>query len=76
MAMQQGTLVQEQNDGFVARLGTHIAGIAFSAAVKAPARLVVLALLGSQSGPRGYPREKFPEAQWQQILAGRRNWFD
>ena len=38
-------------------------------------RFAVRVLLGSQSGPRGYVREKFPEAQWQQIVAGRRNWF-
>ena len=75
MAIQQGTLVQERSDRFVTHLGAHIAGIAFSVAVKTPARLAMRALLGSQSGPRGYAREKFPEAQWQQILAGRRNWF-
>lgn len=75
MAMQQGTLVQERTGPFVTHLGTQIARIAFSVAVKAPARFALRALLGSQSGPRGYPREKFPEAQWQQILAGRRNWF-
>jgi hypothetical protein len=75
MAMQQGTLAQERTDRFVTHLGAHVAGIAFSVAVKAPVRFAVRALVGSQSGPRGYTREKFPEAQWQQILAGRRNWF-
>ncbi len=75
MAIQQGTLVQERTDRFVTQFGAHVAGIAFSVAVKAPARFAVRALLGSQNGPRGYPREKFPEGQWQQILAGRRNWF-
>jgi hypothetical protein len=75
MAMQQGTLVQERAGRFVTHLGAQFVGTVFSVAVKAPVRLTMRALIGSRSGPRGYPREEFPEAQWQQILAGRRNWF-
>lgn len=75
MAIQQGTLAKGQTAGFVAHLGGQIAGTLLSVVVKAPVRFAVRVLLGSQSGPRGYAREKFPEAQWQQILAGRRNWF-
>src|SRR5574341_495529 len=75
MAIQQGTLAKGQTAGFVSHLGAQIAGTAFSVVVKSPVRFAVRVLLGSQSGPRGYAREKFPEAQWQQILAGRRNLF-
>lgn len=75
MAIQQGTLAKRQAGRFGLHAGTYIGALAFTVAVKVPARLAMRALLGSQSGLRGYPREKFPEAQWQQILAGRRNWF-
>ncbi len=76
MAIQHGTLAKRQEARFGIHLGTYAVGIVFSAVVKAPVRFAVRALVGQQSGPRGYHREKFPEAQWQQILAGRRNWFD
>lgn len=76
MAIQQGTLAKGQAARFGIHLGTYIGGIVFSTAVKAPIRFTAKALVGTQDGPRGYKREKFPEAQWQQILGGKRNWFD
>lgn len=76
MAVQQGTLAKTQAARFGVHLGTYIGGIVFNTAVRAPVRFAVRSLVGQQSGPRGYKREKFPEAQWQQILAGKRNWFD
>ena len=76
MAMQQGTLAKRQAARFGIHLGTYIGGIVFSAAVRAPVRFAVRALVGGQSGPRGHRREKFPEAQWQQILGGKRDWFE
>lgn len=76
MAIQQGTLAKRQAARFGIHLGTYVGGIVFSAVVRAPVRFAVRAHVGQQSGPRGCKRERFPEAQWQQILAGKRNWFD
>ena len=76
MAIQQGTLAKRQAAWFGFRLGTYVGGVVFTTAVKAPVRFAVRALVGRQSGPRGYKREKFPEAQWRQIMAGKRDWFD
>jgi len=75
MTIQRGTLANRQAYGFRFRQGIHIGGIIFNTAVKVPLGLAVRALLGRETGPRGYKREKFPECQWQQIMAGKRNWF-
>jgi hypothetical protein len=76
MAIQQGTLERRQAARFGAHLGGFVAATVFRMAVKMPLRLACRAVFGQSHGPRGYKREKFPEAQWQQILAGKRNWFD
>lgn len=76
MVVQQGGLAKRQAGRRSFRLAANVAGVLLIAVCKVPGRFAVRALIGRDSGPRGYKREKFPEAQWQQILAGKRNWFD
>lgn len=76
MAIQQGTVAKRQAGSFGVQLGAYIGGVIFTAAVKLPVGLAVRAFFGRDSGPRGCKREKFPECQWQQIMSGKRNWFD
>lgn len=75
MTIQHGTLTNSQAGRFSARQGIHIGGVFLTTVVKIPLGLAVRALLGRESGPRGYKQDKFPECQWQQIMAGKRNWF-
>jgi hypothetical protein len=75
MAIQQGALANQQAARFGIHLGAYVGGIIFKTAVKAPAGFALQALIGRPAGPRGYKREKFPEAQWHQIVAGKRDWF-
>lgn len=76
MVAQQGGLAQRRAGRPRFRLAANVGGIVFAAAVRLPLRLAVRALVGQDRGPRGYKREKFPEAQWQQMMAGKRDWFD
>jgi hypothetical protein len=45
-------------------------------AVMMPVSFTCRAVFGEDRGPRGYKRENFPDAQWQQIVGGKRTWFD
>ena len=75
MTIQHGTLTNSQAGRFSVRQRTYIGGVVLLTVVKAPLGLAVRALLGREGGPRGYKQERFPECQWQQIMAGKRNWF-
>lgn len=76
MVVQQGGLAKRRAGRRSFRLAANVAGVLLITARKLPVRFAVRALVGRDSGPRGYKRERFPEAQWQQIMAGKRNWFD
>lgn len=76
MATQQRVLARQQATRSGAHIGASIAGIVFKMAVMTPVSLTCRAVFGEDRGPRGYKREKFPDAQWQQILGGKRTWFD
>lgn len=75
MVIQNGTLAKRPAGRLGVQLGAHVGGVVFTTAFKLPVGLAVRALFGRESGPRAYEREKFPEHQWQQIMAGKRNWF-
>ena len=75
MAIHQGTLTRRQTGRSGLHLAAHVGGTILATAVRLPAGLAVRAVFGRDIGPRGATREKFPECQWQQIMAGKRNWF-
>lgn len=72
MAMAQRSVM-----GQAARPRAWLAGVRVSARfLSAPVSALGRVLAGPGGGPRGYPREGFPEIELHEIMAGRRDRFD
>jgi hypothetical protein len=72
MAFAQRTLSGQTARRHAWRSGGRVSGAMVANAVSAVVRLAV----GSGSGYRNYPRERLPEIELHQALAGRKDRFD